>query len=153
RLQKRFEDLVAIDFCQAPGREAVAGILASMARGLSERRGAAPGRDPLEPATRPKGATWVTRSGVHVDRIASAWLIRRFIDPEARMKFVPGKGYVPEPGEIRFDMYDAEFTHVGDRCTFEVLVERMQVADPALAALGQIVHDIDLRDGKFGREE
>jgi hypothetical protein len=50
------------------------------------------------------GRVWVTRAGVHVDRIASAWLIRRFIDPDARFKFVPAKGYVPEPGELRFDM-------------------------------------------------
>ena len=73
---------------------------------------------------KPRGRTWVTRQGVHVDRIASAWLIRRFIDPEARFKFVPAKGYVPEPGELRFDMFEAEFTHEGDRCTFEVLLER-----------------------------
>ena len=68
------------------------------------------------------GRTWVTREGVHVDRIASAWLIRRFIDPEASFKFVPSKGYQPGPGELRFDMFEAEFTHEGDRCTFEVLL-------------------------------
>jgi hypothetical protein len=95
----------------------------------------------------------VTRTGVHVDRIASSWLIRRFIDPEARFKFVPAKGYAPKPGELRFDMFEAEFTHVGDRCTFEVLVERMGLRDPALAAIGEIIHDLDLRDDKFGREE
>ena len=66
----------------------------------------------------------MTRQGVHVDRIASAWLIRRFIDPQASFKFVAPKGYVPQPGEVRFDMFEAEFTHQGDRCTFEVLLER-----------------------------
>jgi hypothetical protein len=80
-------------------------------------------------------------------------LIRRFIDPEGTMKFVPAKGYEPRPGELRFDMFDAEFTHVGDRCTFEVLVERMGLDDPALVALGEIIHDLDLRDDRFGREE
>ena len=65
--------------------------------------------------------TWVTRTGVHIDRIASAWLIRRFIDEEATFKFVPAKGYVPEQGELRFDMFEAEFSHEGDLCTFEVL--------------------------------
>jgi hypothetical protein len=95
----------------------------------------------------------VTRRGVYVDRIASAWLIRRLIDPEARFKFVPAKGYVPEPGELRFDMYDGEYTHEGDRCTFEVLLSRAGADDPALAAIGEIVHDIDLKDGKFGRDE
>ena len=81
------------------------------------------------------------------------WLIRRFLDVEARFKFVPGKGYVPEPGELRFDMFEAEFTHEGDNCTFEVLLARTGLDDPALTAIAQIVHDIDLKDGKFAREE
>ena len=102
---------------------------------------------------KPHGRTWVTRRGVHVDRIASAWLIRRFIDPEARFKFVSDKGYVPEPGEIRFDMFEAEYTHEGDHCTFEVLLARLCQPEPALQAIAEIVHDIDLKDGKFGREE
>jgi len=100
-----------------------------------------------------KGRVWVTRKGVHVDRIACAWLIRRFIDPGASFKFVLPKGYVPDPNELRFDMYDAEFTHEGDRCSFEVLLTRTGLHDPALAAIAEIVHDIDLKDEKFGREE
>ena len=100
-----------------------------------------------------RGRTWVTRSGVHVDRIASAWLVRRFVDPEARFRFVPAKGYVPASGELRFDMFEAEFTHEGDRCTFEVLLERAGLDDPALRALAEIVHDIDLKDAKFARAE
>jgi hypothetical protein len=85
--------------------------------------------------------------------MASAWLIRRFIDPNARFKFVPAKGYRPEEGELRFDMFEAEFTHEGDQCTFEVLVRRFGLADPALRAIAEIVHDIDCKDDKFGREE
>jgi hypothetical protein len=85
--------------------------------------------------------------------MASAWLIRRFIDPEARFKFVPAKGYKPESGELRFDMFEAEFTHEGDRCTFEVLIDRLGLADPALRPIAEIVHDIDLKDAKFGRQE
>jgi hypothetical protein len=101
-----------------------------------------------------KGRTWVTRTGVFVDRIGSAWLIRRFIDPEARFKFVPAKGYVPEPGELRFDMFEAEFTHEGDRCTFEVLLSRAGLErDRGLSRIAEIVHDIDLKDGKFARPE
>ena len=80
------------------------------------------GADRIEP-----GRTWVTRHGVHVDRMASAWLIRRFIDPQARFKFVAARGYRPEPGELRFDMFEAEFSHEGDRCSFEVLVELVAV--------------------------
>jgi hypothetical protein len=87
----------------------------------------------------------VTRTGVHVDRIACAWPIRRFIDPTARFKFVSAKGYLPQKGELRFDMYDAEFTHIGDRCSFEVLLERMGLADPALVPIAEIIHDINAR--------
>ena len=99
------------------------------------------------------GRTWVTRQGVFVDRIASAWLIRRFIDPEARFKFVPARGYRPEPGELRFDMYEAEYTHEGERCTFQTLVARFGLRDRALGAVGEIVHDIDCKDEQFGRPE
>jgi hypothetical protein len=101
----------------------------------------------------PAGATWVTRTGVRVDRIASAWLIRRFIDPSATLKFVPPAGHVPEPGELRFDMFDGEFTHEGEDCTFEVLVTRFAMEDPALRAIADVVHDIDCKDAKFGRPE
>jgi hypothetical protein len=83
----------------------------------------------------------------------TAWLIRRFIDPEAQFKFVPPRGYEPEPGELRFDMFAAEFTHEGDRCSFEVLLARSGLKEPGLGEIGEIVHDIDVKDGKFGREE
>jgi hypothetical protein len=99
------------------------------------------------------GRTWVTRTGVHVDRISSAWLIQRFIDNQARFKFVPARGYRPKSGEIRFDMFEAEYTHVGQDCTFQTLVRRFGLRDRALAAIGEIIHDIDLKDGKYGREE
>jgi hypothetical protein len=112
----------------------------------SEQRQSAPER--VAP-----GRTWVTREGVHVDRIASAWLIRRFIDPKATFKFVPSRGYTPRAGELRFDMFKAEYTHEGDRCTFETLLARFGLGDRALAALGEIVHDIDCKDERFGRAE
>jgi hypothetical protein len=99
------------------------------------------------------GRTWVTREHVFVDRIASAWLIRRFIDPGATFKFVPARGYAPAPGELRFDMFQAEYTHEGDRCTYETLVERFQLADAGLRTIGEIVHDIDCKDERYGRAE
>ena len=95
----------------------------------------------------------MTRKGLHVDRIASAWLILRFVDSTAKFKFVPARGYRSEQGELRFDMFEADFTHEGDRCTFEVLIQRLEIHDPALRAIAQIVHDIDLKDSKFGRPE
>ena len=99
------------------------------------------------------GRTWVTREGVHVDRIASGWLIRRFIDRKARFKFVRARGHKPRPGEIRIDMFDAEYTHVGEDCTFQTLVRRFGLDDRALVAIGEIVHDIDCKDERFGRAE
>lgn len=100
-----------------------------------------------------RGRTWVTRSGIKVDRMASAWLVRRFIDPAATFKFVPAKAYQPAPGELRFDMSEAEFTHEGELCTFEVLVQRFALTDPALRVVAEIVHDLDLKDARYGREE
>jgi hypothetical protein len=151
RLTRRLAAVVAIDFLGAPGREAVEGLLAAISTAMPRDGGPPPA--PLTIVPRPQAATWVTRTGVHVDRIASAWLIRRFIDPAARFKFVAAKGYVPRPGEQRFDMFDAEFTHVGDRCTFEVLLARMGLDDVALTALAEVIHDLDLRDARYGRVE
>jgi hypothetical protein len=108
--------------------------------------------DPVRPA-RYRGRVWVTRRGIQVDRMASAWLIRRFIDPQARFKFVPARGYRPEPGELRFDMYQAEYTHEGELCTFQVLLGRFGLGDPALAAMGEVIRDIDCKDSKHGRAE
>ena len=99
------------------------------------------------------GRTWVTRHGVHVDRISSAWLIRRFIDPKARFKFVPSRGYRPRPSELRFDMFEAEYTHVGEDCTFQTLARRFGLVERAIIAIGEIVHDIDCKDERFGRPE
>lgn len=99
------------------------------------------------------GQTWVTRQDVHVDRIASAWLIRRFIDPAAKFKFVPARGYKPRSTELRFDMFEAEYTHVGEDCTFQTLSRRFALDDRALLAIGEIVHDIDCKDERFGRPE
>src|SRR5438105_7127069 len=75
------------------------------------------------------------------------------IDPEARFKFVSGKGYRAKEGELRFDMFEAEFTHEGDKCTFELLLERAGLKDSALRAIAEIIHDIDLKDSKFARTE
>lgn len=106
-----------------------------------------------EDPSRLSGRTWVTRRDVYVDRIASAWLIRRFLDPDARFRFVDPEGYEPASGELRFDMYEGEYTHVGDGCTFEVLASTFAPGDAALAALAQVVHDIDLKESRYGRPE
>jgi hypothetical protein len=108
---------------------------------------------PISAGERPMSRVWVTRRGIKVDRIGSAWLIRKAIDPQAKFKFVDPAGYVPEAGELRFDMFDGEYTHEGPRCTFETLVARFDLADPAFAALGEIVHDVDCKDALYERAE
>jgi hypothetical protein len=99
------------------------------------------------------GQLWVTRKGVKVDRIASAWLIRRFIDRNALFAFVDETEPRQHPGGIRFDMFDCEFTHEGDLCTFEVLLSRKDLRNPALQRIAEVVHDIDLKDQKYRRPE
>jgi hypothetical protein len=153
RLDRRFDEIAAIDFFHAPGSQAVQGLLRGLRDRLHDTPAAAPPIEDTDARRRYRGKVWVTRTGVHVDRIASAWLIRRFIDAEARFKFVAPKGYRPEPGELRFDMFDAEFTHEGDRCTFEVLAERMSIRESGIRALAEVIHDIDLKDSKFARPE
>lgn len=137
RLRRRLEGVMRNDFFEAPGRtaaeRAIAGTVASA-------------------GTAPAGATWVTRAGVFVDRIGSAWLIRRFIDPAARFRFVTDQ-QATNPGELRFDMFGGEYTHEGDSCTFETLLDRFGLSDPALAAIAEIVHDIDLKEERYGRPE
>ena len=103
--------------------------------------------------TKLTGRTWVTRRGVQIDRIASAWFIRRFLDPKARFRFIGSKGQGSRPNDIRFDMVDGDFTHEADRCTLETLLLRTGVRNPALTPIAEIVHDIDLKDGKFARPE
>jgi hypothetical protein len=153
RLKAKLAQVVAIDFFGANGRETIDGLLTGLETKLREDTMAETSDAADQNEASFKDRTWVTRQGVHVDRIACAWMIRRFIDQAARFKFVAGKDYVPGPGELRFDMFEAEFTHEGDRCSFEVLLGRAGLSDPALQAIAEIVHDIDLKDSKFGREE
>jgi len=153
RFKKRLDEIKAIDFFfPAPGRRESEAALRTL-------------EDRLQPRTRGStkdarkhtdlvGRTWVTRRGIQIDRIASAWLVRRFVDPNARFRFVESKGsQAAAPGEIRFDMVPGDFTHEGDHCTFETLVARTGLADPAVSQIAEIVHDIDLKDGKYGRAD
>lgn len=147
RLRAQLAAIAAIDYFQAPLGQVATAVLEALAAKLAPA--AAPGPTPGS-VIRP-GTTWVTRTNVHVDRIASAWLIQRFLDEEAKFLFVPSREHHPRKGEVRFDMYQAEFGHEGADCTFEVLLRHSQRQDPALRAIASMVHDIDLRDGKFQR--
>jgi len=149
KLAQRYSDLRSIDFFDAPGSEEMETLMNTIDRSLH----------PQEAAARPQlaelnGRTWVTRRGIKVDRTASAWLVRRFIDPAAKFVFVDPAGYAHTAGEVRFDMFEGEFTHDGDLCTFEVLLSlSARRDDPALRAIAEIAHDIDLRETKYQRPE
>jgi len=99
------------------------------------------------------GRVWVTRRGLHVDRLACAWVVRRFIDPAARFRFVADPAVPRRPGEIGFDMPGAEISHEGGACSVETLIRRAGLEDPAVKRIAEIVHDIDLKDGRFGHPE
>jgi hypothetical protein len=152
RLRKRHQEVRTIDFVGAPEAAAAETVLRDIERELVQGEPAASTKEQTM-NEHPRGRTWVTRKGVYIDRIASAWLIRRFIDPKARFKFVAGRGYKPAKNELRFDMFEGEYTHEGERCTFEVLLERFRLRDPGLSAIGEIVHDLDMKDEKHRRPE
>lgn len=156
RLRKKLADVSAIDFFSAPGKEDTLRAIqdleeATLARPMTVTSPAP--HDDRNKHAMLRNRVWVTRAGVRVDRIASAWLIRNWLDPDASFKFVAPKGYQPRDGELRFDMFEAEYTHEGDLCTFEVLFRLADPDDPALQRIAEIVHDIDLKDGKFGHPE
>jgi len=152
RLSQRLSDLGKIDFFGASGRIAAEALLAELEHSAIVRTDAAQKQATIRPADL-TGKTWVTRQDIHVDRIACAWLIKRFVDPQAVLKFVATKQYEPRPNEFRYDMQDGEFTHEGDKCSFETLLVRAGISDPALKAIAEIIHDIDLKDAKFGHAE
>ena len=150
RLERRLAKAVAADHMGAPARAQAESALAMLASCLTPAKKAAPRERMPEELV---GRAWVTRRGVQVDRIASAWLIRRFIDPDARFRFVDPQEDPPRPGELRFDMQGGDFTHEDDRCTMETLARRSGAKDAALQRVAEIVHDIDIKDGKFACPE
>ena len=152
RLRRRLEEIGGIDFFGASRRPEVEALLEKAEASLRSRREAA-GRGRPAGAAELSNRTWVTRRGIKVDRISTAWLIRRFLDPRARIRFVDPSKEAPADGELAFDMVGGDFTHEGDRCTFETLRRRAGLRDAALGPIGEIVHDIDLKDEKFGRAE
>ncbi|HEV8629418.1 MAG TPA: chromate resistance protein ChrB domain-containing protein [Thermoanaerobaculia bacterium] len=149
RLRRRLAEAAARDPFEAPGRAAAEHALQAMAGRLRPEGEAAP----VPSTARPQGATWVTRRGMKVDRLASAWLIRRFIDPQARFRFVDPATHEHAPGELRFDMYEGEYGHEGERCTYETLLQRFALDDPGLQRLGEMVHDLDCKESRFAHPE
>lgn len=153
-LKERLEAIREIDFFTSPSGMRAANLLLWMENLLRLKNH----EDQLPTPEKARkedyqGKTWVTRKNLHVDRLASAWLIQRFIDPKAKFLFVDGKTYSPKKGEFRFDMFEAEFTHHGNLCTFEVLRLRFNLQASALKSIAEVIHDIDLEDFRYGLEE
>src|SRR6266700_3653887 len=158
KLHSQLETIIANDFFNADGR---ALALAAYERGQKAIRAVhgsatkAPRvtkRSQALDLAKYQGCRWMTRRNLHIDRLASAWLIRQFIDKRARFYFV-AEGETAE-GAIAFDMYGAEFTHHGEDCTFETMLKRLGLSgSKGLREIAEIVHDIDLKDDKFHRLE
>lgn len=146
-LTRQFEDIRRIDFFECPRAQDVQMLL----KRAGELRAGTSKTPPLLSAKRFAGRTWLTRPRPEIDRIGSAWLIRKFIDPSARFVFAndPAK----QPNAIPYDMFEAEFSHHGEDCTFETLVKRFGISDKAVKKMAEMVHDADLEDGKFHTAE
>ncbi|MBI2205584.1 MAG: chromate resistance protein [Candidatus Rokubacteria bacterium] len=151
-LAREVDRLEAIDYLASPlGRRVRAQLEAATKRirSLTDRSGGE--RRAQARGLPPSGSTWVTRPRPHIDRIASAWLIKRFIDAEARFAFADPVDAAKKG--VPFDMPGVAFSHQGDDCTFETLMKRAGLRDRRLATIAEIVHEADLADGKFSRAE
>lgn len=151
--RQRLTAIERIDFFGSAGRDRVAQLLDEFGKRASQRA-RRPVTTPPAPAKTEnyQARLWVTRPRPGVDRMSSAWLIRRFVDPQARFGFASDRQSAPE-GAVPFDMFGVEFTHHGDNCTFETLCSVFGIHDTAVTRLAAIVHDLDLKDEKFGASE
>ncbi|HEX2665827.1 MAG TPA: chromate resistance protein ChrB domain-containing protein [Candidatus Acidoferrum sp.] len=147
RLGNRFQEIVEVDFFDSPLQVRVRELLEQ----ASTSRTAKPGRAKISPKDY-KNRVWVTRPRPGVDRCASAWLIRGFIDAKAQFAFAP-EDRVPT-GTVPFDMFREDgFGHHGEDCTFETLEREFRIRDRRVGVIGQMIHDADLLDDRFGRKE
>jgi hypothetical protein len=151
RLTKDHQRIRDIDFFEARGGAEVRRLEEAIT--MRTRRPESPRREepPTLDLSKLRGRRWVTRPRPHIDRIASAWLIKRFIDTEAEFVFAPPAEFPKDA--IPFDAPKVELSHQGEDCTFETLVKRARLRDRRLVRLAEVVHEADLRDGKFSHEE
>ncbi len=149
RLRSRFQEIVEVDFFESPMQRRAGELLAKAdAARMTTRKPETRKIDPFDYKRR----VWVTRPRPGVDRSASAWLIRRFIDSKARFTFAPEEK-VPQPS-VPFDMFhERGFGHRGEDCTFETLQKEFRIRDRRVKVISEIIHDADLADQKFGRKE
>src|SRR5436190_866054 len=147
KIRKRMAEIREIDFFDCPAAHDAEMFLARMQQKRSRGQSTAPKLK----ASDYRGRTWLTRPRPEIDRVGSAWLIQRFIDPKAGFVFALDSAEFPDA--IPYDMSDVEFTHQGDDCTFETLLKRFGIEDRAARQIGEMIHDADLEDEKFGRVE
>ncbi len=147
KLQKAYSEIAQIDFFDSPEGPDLASNLARIRQSLSTSELTAAQTTLTLDAYQDK--IWVTRPRPHVDRLACIWLIRRYINATARIRYT----HQAQADEISFDMKEGTFTHQGNLCTFEVMVATFGLTEPALEAIAQIVHELDLRDGLYTRPE
>ena len=148
RLKKQFRTIREVDFFNAPRGHEVEVLLRRAEESTPTVKSGVPVKLALK---RFQGRTWVTRPKPEIDRVGSAWLIRRFIDKKAQFVFAPKPTAVRDA--LPFDFPEGEFSHQGEDCTFETLLKRFGIADKHLRKIGEMVHDADLEDGKFQRTE
>lgn len=147
KLRKRHAEIARVDYFACPEGVRVVAQIAELAQSLAPYRPAPPHVARADIADF-RGKTWVTRPRPYVDRLACAWLIRRFIDPKGAIRY----SLAPKPDEIAFDMEEGgQFGHVGNLCTFETMLRSFGLDDAGLRALAEIVHEIDLSDGRYAR--
>jgi hypothetical protein len=158
KLAKELDDIRRRDFfSSAPGVEMTKRMQAIKTglKGIGGRGVEPTGSIIPKHAADYQGRTWFTRKKPFIDRMASAWLIRRFVDAKAAFKFISESDLAGIGGNAAttFDIRDGEFTHVGDLCTFEVLVKSFGIRDKAVRKIAEIVHDLDVKDDKYGNPE
>ena len=151
--RERVAAIDRIDFFGSAGRDRVVNLIEQLTIRQAQGQLRPSDLEAIEnPGKRPRRALWVTRPRPGVDRMASAWLIRRFIDPDARFGFVQEAAAAPDRA-IPFDMFGVQFGHQGEHCTFETLSRHFGVRDASVARMAAIVHDLDLKDDRFKASE
>jgi len=148
RLRRQHAEVARIDFFDAPEGSLVAAHLARIAQALAAGEASSTVVAPAAIQAY-RDRRWVTRPRPYVDRLACIWLIRRFITPSAVIRYTN----TPEAEEVAFDMRQGAFSHQGNLCTFETMVAAFGLEDPSLRLMGEIVHEIDLRDGRYVHPE
>src|SRR5215475_14134202 len=146
RIRKQFREIRETDFFDSPKARDLETVL----RKLEETQPRSKTQSKLERRDF-RDKVWLTRPRPEIDRVGSAWLIQKFIDPKAKFGFAVKRS--PNRRAFTFDMLDGDFSHDGDDCTFETLIRRFGIEDKAVRKIAEMIHDADLDDDKFQRKE